>query len=279
MAGNEPILKIAILDLYDGIPNQGMRGIREIVDRYAQMKGLDLATRTFDVRQRNVLPDTSWDIYISSGGPGSPLDSEGSEWDRNYFSLISRLEDHNSSSHPEKKFGFFICHSFQLMCRHYALGNVCKRKSPSYGVMPVHKWEEGFEEPLFSGLPDPFFAVDSREWQVISPNRQRLQASGAKIIAIEKERPHIPLERALMGIRFSAYFTGTQFHPEADPEGMTIYLKQEDKKKQVIAEHGEEKYYRMIGELHHPDKILLTRNTVLPAFLDAAVQSRNLVVS
>lgn len=279
MAGHETTLKIAVMDLYDGIPNQGMRGIREILDSYAKRKGLNTVVKTFDVRQSNAIPDTSWDVYISSGGPGSPIDSEGSEWDDHYFSLIKDLEDHNASSHPDKKFGFFICHSFQLMCRHYTLGNVCKRKSPSYGVMPVNKWEDGFEEPLFAGLPDPFFAVDSREWQVISPDRKQLQATGAKIIALEKERPHVPLERALMGVRFSEYFAGTQFHPEADPTGMTMYLQQEDKKKQVIAEHGEEKYYGMIGQLHHPGKILLTRNTIIPAFLDRAVQGRSLSFS
>jgi hypothetical protein len=41
------------------------------------------------VRQKNEVPDLTYDIYISSGGPGSPLDSIGSDWEAAYFSWLS----------------------------------------------------------------------------------------------------------------------------------------------------------------------------------------------
>ena len=63
---------------------------------------------------------------------------------------------------------------------------------------------------------------------------------GAKILCIEKSRPHVPYERAVMGIRFNEYMIGTQFHPEADAPGMSMYLQTEEKRKTVIESHGEE---------------------------------------
>jgi GMP synthase-like glutamine amidotransferase len=265
------MIKLAILDLYEGVANQGMRCIREIIHDFASQQKLAIQVTEFDVRQKNEVPDTDFDIYISTGGPGSPLDSEGSQWEFHYFNWLRQMEAWNASaSHFPKKHVFFICHSFQLACRHYGIGDVCKRKSTSFGVFPVHILPGAEGEVIFAGLKDPFYAVDSRDYQVISPNHQRLRQLGASILCIEKSRPHVPLERAIMGIRFNEYFVGTQFHPEADAIGMSMYLQTEEKKKTVIENFGEEKWQSMIDHLNDPDKILFTHDQVLPNFLKVA---------
>lgn len=266
-------IKIAILDLYDGHPNQGMRGFQEIIKRYAATHHLNLSYQIFDVRKNEEVPGTEFDIYISSGGPGSPIDSEGSTWENRYFELIDRLEEHNQTTDGPKKHVFFVCHSFQLMCRRLQLGNVSLRRSPSFGVLPVNPTESGLNDLVFEGLNDPFYAVDSRSWQVVHPNEEQFKATGATLLAIEKERPYVDLPRAMMAIRFSEYFVGTQFHPEADPVGMTAHLLNDEKKQQVIDEHGEAKYQEMIERLEDPDKILLTQTTMIPNFLDQAILS------
>src|SRR5205807_2487829 len=133
--------------------------------------------------------------------------------------------------------------------------HVTHRKSTAFGVFPVHLQDEGKDEPVFAGLQDPFFAVDSRSYQVIQPDPRRLAEMGARVLAIEKERPHIPLERAIMAVRFNEYRIGTQFHPEADAVGMSMYLQREDRKATVVAEYGEEKWRSMIEQLEDPDKI------------------------
>ena len=138
--------------------------------------------------------------------------------------------------------------------------------------MPVHRIGMGLEEPLFEGLDEPFYVVDSREYQVVQPNRSKLHDFGANVICLEKFRPTIPLERAIMGIRFSKEMIGTQFHPEADPIGMAHYLKQEEKRKIVISHHGEDKYFEMLDHLYDDDKIKRTHNTILPKFLDFAIE-------
>ncbi|HVU55349.1 MAG TPA: hypothetical protein VHD83_09850 [Puia sp.] len=265
-------IRVAILDLYEGHPNQGMRCIRELLDQYGEEKGLDLEYDEFEVRLRKETPDLSYDIYISSGGPGSPLDSEGSEWEKVYFKWLALVERHNSDpGEVDKKHVLFICHSFQLICRHYAIAQVTNRKSTAFGVFPIHLQEDGREEPVFAGLQDPFYAVDSRSYQVIQPDREKLAEMGAQVLAIEKERPHVPLERAIMAVRFSEYMIGTQFHPEADPTGMSIHLQTPDRKKTVISEYGEEKWQSMIEQLNDPDKILWTHSHVIPNFLDYAL--------
>jgi hypothetical protein len=65
---------------------------------------------------------------------------------------------------------------------------------------------------------------------------------------------------------------GTQFHPEADPDGMSLLLQTEEKKRLVIENHGFEKWQSMIDGLNDPHKILSTYNLILPNFLTLAVQ-------
>lgn len=265
--------RIAILDLYEGVTNQGMRCIREILNQFGDINNLDLLWDEFDVRQKNEVPDLTYDIFISSGGPGSPLDSEGSEWEKIYFNWLHHVEKWNNNvGNVQKKYVFFICHSFQLACRHYNIGNVCQRKSTSFGVFPVHLLKDGKEEIVFDEMKDPFYAVDSRDYQVVEPRHNAMIEMGATILAIEKERPHIHLERAIMAVRFNDYMIGTQFHPEADAVGMSMYLQTEEKKKTVVENYGQEKWVSMIEQLNDPDKIVFTYEHILPNFLQIAVQ-------
>lgn len=265
------MLRIAILDLYEGEANQGMRCIRQIINEWSEFHFIETRFDEFDVRLRKQVPDLSYDIYISTGGPGSPLESEGSEWEAVYFNWLQQVENWNNNLiHTNKKFVFFICHSFQLICRHYQIGEVSKRKSTSFGVFPVHVTLEGQHEPVFQGLSDPFYVVDSRDYQVTLPDFNQLKKLGAEILCIEKYRPYVPYDQAIMGVRFNEYMIGTQFHPEADAIGMSMYLQTEQKKKTVIENHGEEKWQSMVEQLNDPDKIMWTYAHVLPNFLSIA---------
>jgi len=267
-------IRIAILDLYEGFANQGMRCIREILNQFSESNSIDISWDEFEVRLEKKVPDLSYDIYISTGGPGSPVESEGSEWENVYFSWLKKVEGYNNNpAHVQKKQVFFICHSFQLVCRHYNIAKVSKRKSTSFGVFPMHLLPEGKNEIIFNGLRDPFYSVDSRDYQVTEPNHNRLKQMGASILAIEKERPHVPLERSIMAVRFNENMIGTQFHPEADAIGMSLHLQTEEKKKTVIENHGEEKWQSMIDHLNDPEKIMWTYAHILPNFLFQAIES------
>lgn len=275
MSDQKKQVKVAILDLYEGAPNQGMRCIRQILKDYGLHHDISLVIHEFDVRLKNELPGIDYDIYISTGGPGSPLADEENEWEKNYFNWLATVENFNNDpANAIKKYVLFICHSFQMACRYFGVGNVAKRRSTAFGVFPVHIVTNGKDEPVFSGLPDPFYAVDSRDYQVIEPDYEKIDEMGATVLAIEKERPHVPLERAVMALRFNDFMIGTQFHPEADPTGMTMYLQRKDKKEMVIENHGYDKWQSMIDQLNDPDKISFTYSHVIPNFLDQAIMSQ-----
>jgi homoserine O-succinyltransferase len=264
-------VRIAILDLYEGKPNQGMRCIHEIVAEWKENQQFEVESQVFDVRSKNELPDTSFDIYISSGGPGDPLQSRFEDWDIAWCRWLDSMERwNNNPSNQQKKHVFFICHSFQLASRYFNVGFISKRKSTAFGVFPIHMLDGGKDEPVFDGLLDPFYGVDSRDYQVIQPNHNLLAEMGAEVLCIEKARPHVPYERAVMGIRFNEFMIGTQFHPEADAVGMSLHLQTEEKRKTVIESHGEDKLISMLDHLDDPDKIVWTHSHILPNFLKQA---------
>ena len=265
-------VNIAVLDLYNGTENEGMRCIRDLLQSFHTHSSLEICWKIFDVRQKNELPDLSFDIFISSGGPGSPLADHNNTWEKGYFDWIKKLLVYNANPlHTKKKHVFFICHSFQLACRYFEVAELSKRKSMSFGVFPVHLFEKANQEPCFEGLQDPFYVVDSRYYQITQPDYTRIQDLGAEILCIEKERAHIPLERAIMAMRFNPYMIGTQFHPEVDAEGMRLYLQKEEIKSTVIKDHGQEKWEDMLHHLDDPDKIRWTYAHILPNFLKQSI--------
>ena len=266
-------IKIAVLDLNEGVKNEGMRCIRDILNRVQQTSNAGISWEEFEVRKSIQIPSLDFDIFISSGGPGSPLESKDAAWENAYFNWLESINQWNNNPNKlQKKFVFLICHSFQMACRFFQIADVIKRKSTSFGVFPIHMLKyHGTVDPVFDGLQDPFYGVDSRDYQVVQPDKHKVRQMGGEILCIEKERPHVPLERAVMAIRFNPYIVGTQFHPEADAEGMSMYLLQEEKKKNVIENHGQQKWESMIEHLNDPDKISLTNSQILPNFILQAI--------
>lgn len=260
------IIKIAILDMYNGEPNQGMRCIIDVVSRFSPVVSFEI----FDVRVKCELPDIhKFDIYISTGGPGNPLVGDGN-WDVKYYEFIDSVNKWNTEN-TIKKHILFICHSFQMACLHFGLATVTKRNDTSFGVMTIHKTKEGLVDPLFEGLADPFYAIDSRDYQVIQPKLSIFAKKGAKILSLEKIRDHVQYERAIMAVRFTDYFVGTQFHPEADPISFVSHLRNKEAKEKIRAMKGKRKFRNMLEDLLDDDKIYRTNETLIPNFLRIAI--------
>ncbi|WP_363318496.1 GMP synthase [Algoriphagus sp.] len=260
-------LQLAVLDMYDGEPNQGMRCIKDILERFTR----EISYRVFDVRGKAEIPEIrDFDIFISTGGPGDPLEGDGN-WDLKYFDFLDQVWIWNQN-HSRKKQLLLICHSFQMACKHFGLGQITKRKSTSFGVMTVHKTVEGKQDSLFRNLENPFWAVDSRDYQVVQPNRRKFSLLGSKIIALEKIRSHVEYERAIMGIRFSDEIVGTQFHPEADPVSFLAHLKKPEVREKIIAIKGKAKFRTMLENLVDEEKIYKTNETLIPNFIENAIK-------
>lgn len=267
-------IKLALLNLYAGSENQGMRCLRKIVSDYNISHDSPILSEEFEVRNSKQFPGLHFDIYICSGGPGNPLEKSTNEWEVDFYNWIDDLLAYNNNENNlRKKYVFFICHSFQMICAHLQLGKVTKRRSTSFGVFPVHRIDHEKKENIFEGLTDPFFAVDNRDYQVTEPNLERIGLYGSSVLAIEKDRTHVPYERAIMAMRINQYMIGTQFHPEADVEGMLIHFQSEEKKKMILENYGAEKYQSMIEQLNDPEKIRLTYNCIIPQFIDLSVKA------
>lgn len=262
----EPV-KLAILDLNNNTPNLGIGRLKDLVAAFGNAYEYEV----FDVRGKNDIPDMSFDVYLSSGGPGSPHEGDG-VWDKQFYQWMEDVWNWNHEEENSPKQVFFICHSFQMACIHFGIGDVTLRQKPSFGIFPTEKTREGRQESLFEGLPESFHVADFRDWQVINPNLAQISALGASILALEKDRPHVPLERAVMAVRFSEDIIGTQFHPEADAAGMLHHFTDAERRKKIIASHSEKKYLEMIDHLHDPDKIGLTQRIILPLFLSKALK-------
>jgi GMP synthase-like glutamine amidotransferase len=260
-------IKIAVLDMYNGEPNQGMRCIIDIINRFNQI----VTFQIFDIRGKSEFPNLEkFDIFISTGGPGNPLEGDG-KWDSKYYDYLDKIVEHNKEN-TIKKHVLLICHSFQMACNHFGLAQITQRKSTSFGVMTMHKTEEGKEEPIFEGLQNPFYAIDSRDYQVVQPRLSNISKKGAKIISLEKIRTHRgDYERAIMGVRFSDYMVGLQFHPEADALSFIANLKNAEKREKIIAMKGKTKFRNMLEDLLDESKIYLTNETIIPNFLRIAI--------
>lgn len=259
-------IKVAILDMYNGEPNQGMRCIIDIINRFNQL----VSFKIFDVRGKAEFPKIDeYDIYISTGGPGNPNEGDGN-WDLKYYQLIDDIV-HWNIENKTKKHMLLICHSFQMACKHFGLAEINKRKDTSFGVMKIHKTEEGEMEPIYEGLEDTFYAIDSRDYQVVQPKLSMFKKKGAQIVSLEKIRDHVQYERAIMAVRFTPEIFGTQFHPEADALSFIAHLKKKESREKIINMKGKSKFRDMLEDLLDEDKIHKTNETLIPNFLRIAI--------
>lgn len=263
-------VKVAVIDMNAGRPNQGTGAILDILEQYRRANGLDFSVSVFDLRAKGEFPGLRADLYLCSGGPGSPFDGAGSAWETAFFDFLDQIQHHNDRQ-QKKKHVFLICHSFQLACIKYRFGQVVRRNPSALGINPVELTPEGLQDALFKNLPDPFFAADSREWEVLPDpgDASRLK----QILALEQPTGVPGRKQAIMAARFSQEISGTQFHPEAGPEGFRTYLLDTRTKATVIALSGDDSYREMLEGLADPQKIALTKSLLLRNFLDNALQS------
>ncbi len=269
---SKQIINIAILDLNDGQENYGISSIQAIIDSQMSELGVEYICDTFGVRCKCEVPDMSYDIFISSGGPGSPLESVDSEWEKRYFEWLTEVEKWNADEkNTDKKYVFFICHSFQLACRYYSVGNICERQNTAFGIFPIHLLEEAKKISFFGTLADPLYVVENRKYQVLDNSQSQKSKSGPQVLAFESDllSEHVD-KKALAIVSFNTYMIGTQFHPEIDSKIIGIQLYQEDKKKLVVDSFGDDLWQTMVHSVDAPNSVSAIHNTVLPTFLKQA---------
>jgi homoserine O-succinyltransferase/O-acetyltransferase len=270
---NRP-LRIALLDMNNGYKNQGFRCISEIVagsiGSWNRRHGeLPAVVEHFRVRDRGEVPRHRFDIYISSGGPGSPHDGEGQQWEKDYFRLLDSIIEHNL--HKERKTYFFaICHSLQVMARRLRFAEVVPAPRPVYGIMPVYPTSDGMQSYIFQDFADRFFAFERRNYQVVAPDRSVLASLGARVLAIESR--HGLKGKAIMALSIGDQFQATQFHPEADRDSVLRNFLDPEKCTDILELNGEDLYNKMLASLRAEDRVKRVRTLVIPKFLTRAYE-------
>lgn len=258
-------LKIAILNMYlETTENQGLRCIDEILTTLPFPAEFDY----FNVRYDYQLPGLDYDVYISTGGPGNPLENN-LNWTPDYFKLVDKIIDWNNTNKETPKYWFAICHSFQMLCSYLEVGTINKREYFSFGIVPLKKTKAGQTDELFDSFEDSFYAADHRYFQVVSPDLAKLDQLGASIIALDEYNPAKPAERSVMAVRFSNEMVGVQFHPEADVKGMYTILENEKTQADINRIYGNNKLNEINGLLRNPDTIDKMNKTLLPQFLES----------
>jgi hypothetical protein len=117
--------------------------------------------------------------------------------------------------------------------------------------------------------------LESRYYQITEPNDSALAAMGASIIILEKDRPSVPLERAIRGVKFNSHMYGVQFHPEADPSLLEAYFTQPDVKDSMIESFGELKWKKTHHSIKDPAKVEATFSIMIPNFLNKAIKDES----
>jgi GMP synthase-like glutamine amidotransferase len=271
---NRP-LRIAVLDMNDGYKNQGIRCISEILAESIGSWNTSHERKTpamveyFRVRDKGEVPEHTFDIYVSSGGPGSPFDGEGEKWEHDFFNLLDSVIEHNL--HRERKTYFFaICHSLQILSRKLRLAEVVPAPRPVYGIMPVYPTPDGMQSYLLEDFADRFFAFERRNYQVVDPDESALAAVGGQVLAIESRNGL--RGKAIMALSIGNEFQATQFHPEADRDSVLRNFLDPEKRGDILELNGEELYNKMLNSLRSEDRVKRTRALVLPKFLARAYQ-------
>lgn len=259
-------VRIAILDMYQNMYNQGLSCILKLLASIERKTHSVFDIRKFDVRSDGQVPGLDFDIYLSTGGPGSPMETN-EPWESAYENWLQSLLTHNQAAEVSKrKFAFFICHSFQLACRILHIGHLSPSAHKIEGIFPVRQTDVGASDVLFHALENPFWALDSRSFQVTQVNVSKLSRLGGQILALEHSNSTEP---AIMAIRFSEEMIGTQFHPEADADGWMIYV--ENKIRTDIEQQAAWKSALERALIHHK-ALQQTHQTLLPGFLKQAIQ-------
>lgn len=252
-------LRVSIIDMNNGLENQAMRAFGEIVTDFINRvrvsnPELNVSLQTASPRDKGEFPDRA-DLYLSTGGPGSPYD--GVEWEGRYFELLNDISNDNS------RFLFAVCHSYQLAARWAGAGTVQLRsQGKKFGIMPIYVTQIGTKSELLGDFGDRLFAFEHRDWEVVGVDENKW-----KILARES-RDGFSKGAATLAIDFGNGIEGVQFHPEADPVGIRAWICREDKKQELINVYGEELWQSMIKTVDREDRVIRTRKKIIPDWLN-----------
>jgi hypothetical protein len=164
-----------------------------------------------------------------------------------------------------KKHVLFICHSFQMACKHFGLAEI-KGMTPHLVLWQCIKLKMDLQTLFYrirGLLRYRFQRLSSRSTQIECFKRREQNNFFRKI------RDHVQYERAIMAVRFTDYFVELNFILK---QILLVLLHTlETRSKRKSKKWKEKKFRNMLEDLLDDDKIYRTNETLIPNFLRAAI--------
>jgi GMP synthase-like glutamine amidotransferase len=264
-------LRLCIIDMNNAHVNQAMRCLRGIAASFfehVRRHNPGLACELVEVSPRDTndpVPRDA-DLYLSSGGPGSPFDGDGQPWADDYGRFADGVAEAAARGGAEARALFAICYSFEMVVRHFGLARIVRRADRKFGVMPIYTTPEGQRHPLLASFGDRLFAFEHRNWEAVDLDEARLEALGGELLARES-RDGVSKGRALLALDCAPGVEAVQFHPEADRPGVMNWVARPEQAAAFKAVYGEVTYQAMLRTLENPRRLARTFALVIPGWL------------
>ena len=174
-----PPLRIALVDMNNGVANQATRCFRRIVNRFAERvrernPGLEVTFTHLQPRNLEEAPAVDdVDLVLSSGGPGSPLDGFDDRWCRDYRAFLDAVVERNLRDVARAPKLFVVCHSFEIATIHFAVAEVRRRATRKFGVMPAYLTASGQDADFLQPFGYRLFSWEHRDWEAVNLDASR----------------------------------------------------------------------------------------------------------
>jgi GMP synthase-like glutamine amidotransferase len=265
-------VRLCLVDMNNGHVNQAMRCLRGIAANFfARVRednpGVGCELIEVSPRDTNIPVPRDCDVYLSSGGPGSPFDGDDEPWYADYerflYDVIDASEGGPSAT---MRSVFAICYSFELVVRQLRVARVSPRAERKFGVMPIYTTPEGMKHPLLAAFADRLFAFEHRNWEAIDLDEDRLKELGGTLLARES-RDGVSKGRAVLALDVAPGIETVQFHPEADRAGVMNWVSRPEQAAAFIEAYGDATYQAMLRTLDDPRRLARTYALVIPGWL------------
>jgi hypothetical protein len=263
-------LRIGLIDMNNGHANQAIRSFRGLIGTFlerARQTNPSLVAAIVHVEPRNRadLPPANCDLYLSTGGPDSPLDGIKESWYVDYQRFLDGIVGEQLRRGDEARAAFLVCYSFEIAVAHFAIAALEPRPR-KFGIMPIYPTEEGMADDMLKVFGDRFFAWEHRSWQATGLDEGKLAKFGGRLLARES-RDGVSKGPGLMAFHFAPGIEGTIFHPEADRPGVLNWIERPEQQQAVRDAYGEVVYQRMRKTIDDPQRLARTYSLLLPGWL------------
>jgi GMP synthase-like glutamine amidotransferase len=264
-------IRLCIIDMNNAHANQAMRCLRGIAQSFLDnvaRKNPNLAGEIVEVSPRDTNDEVprDCDLYVSSGGPGSPFEGDDQPWYADYGRFSDHVAESAARGGADQSALFAICYSFEMVVRHFQIAAIGPRADRKFGVMPIYTTTEGQRHPLLAAFGDRLFAFEHRNWEAIEPDEARLRSLGGRVLARES-RDGVSKGRALLALEVAPGIEAVQFHPEADRPGVMNWVARPEQAAAFKATYGELTYQAMLRTLDNPRRLARTFALVIPGWL------------